>query len=194
MSEPFVSLPWSFISPLFFQIVSVFVIFGLIYTPSTWLKRDFTFSFIAISVCVFVLSFLLHHVEFQLSLAIGLFAIFGIIRFRTDPIPIKEMTYLFVGIAVSLINALSFDFFFTNHVVASNIVIWVILAVTERLLYHRRPSTIDIVYDRLDLISPEKQDELIEDIKLRTGLKVVEVKISGVDMLKETATLVVYFL
>lgn len=187
-------VPLEFLSPALLELISLLVVFRLIYTPSTLSTRRFLFSYFAISASVFILSFLLHHLEFELSLAVGLFAIFGILRFRTDPIPIKEMSYLFTGITISVINALSFDFFVLHQVLIANVLLWILLAFMERVFYKTKESCLPLLYDRLDLLAPEKREELLEDLRSRTGLDISEVKIKQFDLLKETAELVIYFL
>lgn len=187
-------VPLEFLSPALLELVSLLVVFRLIYTPSTLSTRRFLFSYFAISASVFILSFLLHHLEFELSLAVGLFAIFGILRFRTDPIPIKEMSYLFTGITISVINALSFDFFVLHQVLIANVLLWILLAFMERVFYKTKESCLPLLYDRLDLLAPDKREELLEDLRSRTGLDISEVKIKQFDLLKETAELVIYFL
>lgn len=187
-------VPLEFLSPALLELVSLLVVFRLIYTPSTLSTRRFLFSYFAISASVFILSFLLHHLEFELSLAVGLFAIFGILRFRTDPIPIKEMSYLFTGITISVINALSFDFFVLHQVLVANVLLWILLAFMERVFYKTKESCLPLLYDRLDLLAPEKREDLLEDLRSRTGLDISEVKIKQFDLLKETAELVIYFL
>ncbi|MDC1106060.1 DUF4956 domain-containing protein, partial [Prolixibacteraceae bacterium] len=124
---------------------------------------------------------------------VGLFAIFGILRFRTDPIPIKEMAYLFVSIAISIINALSFDFFFTHQVLIANVIVWIILALMEQMMYHKKDASMLMVYDRISLLASNRKPELIDDIVKRTGLKVNSVKVKQFDLLKETADIIVYF-
>lgn len=187
-------VPLEFLSPALLELISLLVVFRLIYTPSTLSTRRFLFSYFAISASVFILSFLLHHLEFELSLAVGLFAIFGILRFRTDPIPIKEMSYLFTGITISVINALSFDFFVLHQVLVANVLLWILLAFMERVFYKTKESCLPLLYDRLDLLAPDKREELLEDLRSRTGLDISEVKIKQFDLLKETAELVIYFL
>lgn len=187
-------VPLEFLSPALLELISLLVVFRLIYTPSTLSTRRFLFSYFAISASVFILSFLLHHLEFELSLAVGLFAIFGILRFRTDPIPIKEMSYLFTGITISVINALSFDFFVLHQVLIANVLLWTLLAFMERVFYKTKESCLPLLYDRLDLLAPEKREDLLEDLRSRTGLDISEVKIKQFDLLKETAELVIYFL
>ncbi|MCT4672796.1 MAG: DUF4956 domain-containing protein [Prolixibacteraceae bacterium] len=187
-------VPLEFLSPALLELISLLVVFRLIYTPSTLSTRRFLFSYFAISASVFILSFLLHHLEFELSLAVGLFAIFGILRFRTDPIPIKEMSYLFTGITISVINALSFDFFVLHQVLIANVLLWILLAFMERVFYKTKESCLPLLYDRLDLLAPEKREDLLEDLRSRTGLDISKVKIKQFDLLKETAELVIYFL
>ena len=175
------------------NLLVVFITVHYIYNSSEKTK-DYEFSFLLIGSVVFFLCYMLGNVNLQLGFALGLFAIFGILRFRTDPIPIKEMSYLFTGITISVINALSFDFFVLHQVLIANVLLWILLAFMERVFYKTKESCLPLLYDRLDLLAPDKRGDLLEDLRSRTGLNISEVKIKQFDLLKETAELVIYFL
>ena len=160
------------------------------YRKSRRLNYYFTFSLISISV--FFLTFLLGSVKIKVGMALGLFAIFGIIRYRTELISVREMTYLFVIIALSVINALSnsqsySELFVTNVIFI--LAIWFFEG--NRRLSH--VSCKYIVYDRIDNIVPERRQDLLEDLRHRTGLKIVNVEIGSINFLQDTAMLKVFY-
>ena len=123
----------------------------------------------------------------QMGFALGLFAVFGILRYRTEAIPIRQMTYLFIVIGISMINALSnksisiFEVLFTNGLIA------LITYLIDRLWFQ------NIIYEKIELIKPEKKQELIKDLKERTGLPIHEVKVDKIDFLKDTAAVTIYY-
>jgi len=156
-------------------------------------KKQYLFTFLLLANIIFLLCFLLDNIKLDLGFALGLFAIFGIIRYRTDPIPIREMTYLFLVIGLSVINALVnkkvsyIELFFTNGI---------ILMMTygmEYIWFKQRASKKRVLYEKIALIIPEQKQELIEDLQIRLGLPIFKVEIGDVDFLKDTAELKVYY-
>ncbi len=129
----------------------------------------------------------------QMGFALGLFAVFGILRYRTEAIPIRQMTYLFIVIGISMINALSnksisiFEVLFTNGIIA------LITYLIDRLWFQTVEERKNIVYEKIELIKPENKQELIKDLKERTGLPIHEVKVDKIDFLKDTATITIYY-
>lgn len=172
-------------------LVTMFVI-NYVYFKATE-KRSYVFTFIMISTTVFFLCFLLGSIDLQLGFALGLFAIFGIIRYRTDTIPIREMTYLFLVITISVINALARrdisygEIFFTNFIFMGT------TYTMEKVWMKRHFARRTIVYDRMDLIHPEKQDLLLQDIKSRTGMDIDHFKIGQIDLSKNCIRLTIYY-
>ena len=156
-------------------------------------RKDYLFTYILISATVFLLCFLLDNVKLQLGFALGLFAIFGIIRYRTDTIPIKEMTYLFVVIGLSVINALANKKVSLFELLFTNLSIMIIIFILERLWYLRHESCKSITYDRIELIKPEREKELISDLEERTGLKIRRIEIGRIDFLQDTAKILIYY-
>ena len=141
----------------------------------------YLFTYYLIGLTVFLLCVLLDSVKLQLGFALGLFAIFGIIRYRTDPIAIKEMTYLFLVIGISVINALSNKKISHAELLFANLLIVFITYGMERLWLLRHQSRKNITYEKIELIHPDKRDELIADLKERTGINVVHVEIRRID-------------
>ncbi len=163
-----------------------------LYYPRTY-RKDYVFTFLLLGVVVFFMCFLLANVKLQLGFALGLFAVFGIIRYRTNPIPIKEMTYLFLIIAISLINAISSKEVSYAELLFSNLALLGVTLILEKGLFIKHLSQRTIVYEKIDLIKPERKAELIADLKLRTGLDIRNVEIGKVDFLRDIAWLTVHF-
>ncbi|MFT5183131.1 MAG: hypothetical protein ACI84C_000255 [Flavobacteriales bacterium] len=173
---------------LFFAILLV----RYIYYPIAK-RKDFLFTYIAINVSIFLLCFILEIVKLELGFALGLFAIFGIIRYRTDPIPIKEMTYLFVVIALSVLNALVNKEISLAQMIFANIAIIGVTFALEKLWLLRHESQKVIVYEKIELIKPDRRAELIEDIEERTGIKITRLEIGKIDFLRDTAQVFIFF-
>ena len=156
-------------------------------------KKEFYFSYFAISVAIFLLVYLLENVELELGFALGLFAIFGIIRYRTDPIPPKEMTYLFVIIAVSVINALSKNYIGYFELTLVNLLLVGTLWVLEKALMLRQEDSLLVVYENIENLHKDKEEELLDDLRKRTGIKIKRYHIKKIDFLRDVAQIVIFF-
>jgi hypothetical protein len=165
---------------------SLVLILGIYHQVSK--RRDFVFTFILVSTAIFLLCNLLMGVEIDLAFALGLFAIFGIIRYRTDAIPIREMTYLFIVIALAVLNALAPGSTSLLLIATANVLVWILTLVLDRLWSIRHVATKVVVYDRVDLLHEGKRDELIRDLESRT-----RIEIGKVDLLRDTAVIKVHF-
>jgi hypothetical protein len=155
-------------------------------------RRDYFFTFILTSTTIFMLLFLLDNVKIQVGFALGLFAIFGILRYRTDTLPIREMTYLFMIIGISVINALAKDLGYIE-LATTNAIFILVTWLLESSNIIRHVSSKHIIYEKIDLIKPENSDLLLADLKQRTGLNIIKVEIGTIDFLKDTALLYVYY-
>ena len=155
-------------------------------------RRDYYFTFALISVSIFFLIFLLGSVKMKIGFALGLFAIFGIIRYRTEQMPVREMTYLFVLIAISVINALSTSISLAELILTNLIFIFCIWF-SENNKWLRHVSNKLVQYDKIELIKPNKRDELIADLRERTGLNVISVEVGSIDFLRDTALLKIHY-
>lgn len=156
-------------------------------------KKEFYFSYLAISVAVFLLVFLLENVKIELGFALGLFAIFGIIRYRTDSIPPKEMTYLFVIIAVSVINGISKDYFNYLELTLVNILLVGTLAALEKILMLRQEDSLRVIYENIENLHKGREKELIADLEKRTGIKIKRYQVNRIDFLRDVARITIYF-
>jgi hypothetical protein len=183
---------WSLAIRFGFNLISTFFIVVMLYAQNSK-RKEFYFSYFAISVAVFMLVFLLENVKIELGFALGLFAIFGIIRYRTDAIPIKEMTYLFVIIAVSVINALSKDYFGYVELTFVNFLLVGALWILERILMLRQEDSLQIIYEKIENIHEDKEKELIADLEKRTGIKIRRYRIDKVDFLRDVALVTIWF-
>lgn len=155
-------------------------------------RRDYFFTFILISISVFLLIFLMGGVKLKIGFALGLFAIFGIIRYRTESVPIREMTYLFLIIAVSAINGLATSISYVE-LLATNLLFILSIWMCESNRYVKHVASKLVLYDNIGLITPEKEDELIEDLKKRTGLDILRVEVGAIDFSKDTAMVKIYY-
>ena len=183
---------WKLIAKTVFNLIIITVIIRYIYYPVTK-NKDYLFTYFLISLTVFLLCVLLDSVKLQLGFALGLFAIFGIIRYRTDPIPIKEMTYLFLVIGVSVVNALSNKKVSHAELIFANLMIVFITYGMERIWLLRHETRKNITYEKIDLILPERREELIADLKARTGIDVIRVEIRRIDFLRDIANLRIFY-
>lgn len=155
-------------------------------------RRDYFFTFILISISVFLLIFLMGGVKLKIGFALGLFAIFGIIRYRTESVPIREMTYLFLIIAVSAINGLATSISYVE-LLATNLLFIISIWMCESNRYVKHVASKLVLYDNIGLITPEKEDELIADLKKRTGLDILRVEVGAIDFSKDTAMVKIYY-
>lgn len=156
-------------------------------------NKTYVFTFLLMNLMTFFICFTLKKLELGLGMALGLFAIFGIIRYRTRSIDIKEMTYLFVVIGIAAINALSNKKTSYLELIFANFSIFGFTFILERFRVYNKESEQDLVYDNLDLLRPDAQEHLLADLRSRTGLNIHRVEIKKIDLPKGSANLVVYY-
>ena len=194
----FLTLSPSFTSMLVRLLISIavtwFIVLRLYYKKGK--RIDFCFTFMLISIAIFFIVFFMVFVledmkgKTSMGIGIGLFGIFSIMRYRTDAMPVREMTYLFIIIALAVVNAIAegvplLELAITNLIVLA--AVWICEIYLKTL-----PSKL-IQYDRLDLVKPDRREDLIEDIRERTGLDVITVEVGGIDMLRDMAVVKVYY-
>jgi hypothetical protein len=175
-----------------FNLGVVLLIVRYIYYPITK-NKDYLFTYLLISLTVFLLCFLLDNVKLQLGFALGLFAIFGIIRYRTDPIAIKEMTYLFLVIGISVVNALANKKISYAELVFANLLIVFVTFGMERLWLLKHETRKNIIYEKIELIKPENKEALLADLKERTGIDIIRFEIRRIDFLRDIANLRIFY-
>ena len=176
-------------------VVNWFIIDRLYYVRSR--RRDFYFTFMLISIAIFFLVFFMIFVledmkgKTGIGIGIGLFGIFSIMRYRTDTMPVREMTYLFVLISLSVVNALGSTLSLVELIVTNIIVIFAFWICEKRLgIQHIKL----VQYDRIELVKPEREEELKADLEQRLGLNIKKIEVGGIDFLRDTAILKVYYL
>ncbi|WP_280748546.1 DUF4956 domain-containing protein [Parabacteroides sp. PF5-9] len=186
-TEPLLQLIFRFL----FNFVVVGIIIHFFYYPKSR-RRDYYFTFSLINVSVFLLIMLMGSVKLKIGFALGIFAIFGIIRYRTESVPIREMTYLFLIIAISVINALSTQITYAEMLVTNLLfVLCTWLLESERWLKHTSCKL--ILYDKIQLIVPDKRADLLADLRLRTGLDINKVEVGHIDFLRDAAFIKIYY-
>jgi hypothetical protein len=136
---------------------------------------------------------MLESVKLELGFALGLFAIFAIIRYRTDSMPIKEMTYLFVVITMSVINALSTSDISYTEVLLANMLILGVTYGLEKIWLLKNEITKVVVYEKIEMILPQYRDNLKADLELRTGLQINKIEIGNIDFVKNKVMISIYY-
>ena len=155
-------------------------------------RKDYVLTYMLFSSAMFLLIFLMENVNLQIGLTLGLFAIFGVIRYRTETVPVREMTYLFVIIATSVINGLALNISYVELFVANALIFLLIWAMESRVLL-RHTSAKLVIYEKIQLITPERREEMIADLEQRLGHKVEKVEVGHVDFLRDVAFVKVYY-
>jgi len=184
-----VEITSKFFLSLGFDLLTIALIIILIYYPN-YKKLDTIFTFVMFNVTIFLLTYVLNTVKISMGAAFGLFAVFSMLRYRTSGIDMKDMTYLFIFIAMGLISAIEMDFY--ENVIISALVIGFTLILDTKLIL-RRESLKTIRYEKIDMIKPERREELIKEIKDRTGLNVHRVSIAEIDFLRDVAMINIYY-
>lgn len=174
------------------NLVFLTVVIRLLYYPIAK-RKDYLFTYYLIGFITFFLCFSLKKLDIDTGMGLGLFAIFGIIRYRTNPIEIKEMTYLFVVIGLSVINSLASKKISMAEIAIINCSIVFITFALEYLWLLKHETRKTIVYEKINLIKPSREEELKEDLEERTGLKINRVEIGKINFLNDTAQIRIYY-
>ena len=186
----------------FLNLAVCWVLVGLFYYRKSR-RRDYYFTFMVFSTAMLMLLYIMGNVEVGVGLTLGLFAIFGVIRYRTETVPIREMTYLFVIIAIAAMNGLAplyrvvgaatdqphyaLNWGATLVTVLSNLLVVGLVWVLESDRLQKRTSTKLVLYDRIELIIPERREELVADLEKRLGVQVDHIEVGHVDFLRDAA-------
>lgn len=176
----------------FFNAFFIWIIIHIFYYRKSK-KLNYYFTFSLISISVFFLTFLLGSVKIKIGMALGLFAIFGIIRYRTELISVREMTYLFVIISLSVINALSNGLSFSELLIA-NLIFVLAIWFFEGNQNLKQVACKLILYDRVDKIKPEFYHQLVEEVKERTGLNIIDIEVGAINYLQDSVMLKIYYI
>ncbi len=175
------------------NLLAIFLLVRVIYY-SIHKNKDYVYTFFIFNVLIFIICLLLGDTKIKTGFAFGLFAIFSIIRYRTVTVPIKEMGYFFTCVAMGMLNALADtgggNFFF---IILFNVVILVITLILDKYMGLKHENVKEIVYERIDLIQPEKREQMIADLVKRTGLPIHRIEVRNVNFLRDTANIYAYY-
>ena len=174
-----------------FNLLIVWGIVHFFYYPKGR-RRDYYFTFLLLSVSIFMLIYLMDGSNLQIGAALGLFAVFGIIRYRTESVPIREMTYLFFLVALSVLNGTKADLSLVERLIANGLLVATVW-VSENYLLVSKVGCKFVRYDNIDLIVPERYNELKADLEKRLGVEIVRVEVGAVDFLTDMTMLRVYY-
>lgn len=177
--------------------ISVLILIRFVYFP-IYKKRELFFTYFVFNIVIFMICFLLNKVDLSMGAAFGLFAVFSMLRYRTEDISLKDMTYLFLVIAIGLISAVTkikgtADSTEALFVGCINGLIIVVAYLLESKLLMKKESVKTIVYENINLIESSREKELIEDIKKRTGINVHRVSVQKIDFLKDSAVVKIFY-
>lgn len=182
--------------------VFIFIVVRGLYYPNAR-KKEYAFSYMMLGIVIFFISFTLKKYELGTGMALGLFAIFGIIRYRTDTMPVKEMTYLFIVIGISVMNALAnkkvsyIEIMFTNVVIVGVSfaleLFWFRDVIIENGKTVKAELKQSLIYNDLELLKPDRKNDLMADLVMKTGLEINRIKIDLINYNDNTAHIIIYY-
>ena len=176
-----------------FNLSIAFIIIKLIYHRNRSSNLDFVFTYFMFNSLIFFFAYLLGNITINMGFAFGLFAVFAILRYRTDPIPIKEMTYLFIVITIGVINALSGNEVPYTVLLFTNITLVVLTYFLETYWQKNLLIRMTVEYEKIENIKPENRDALLADLKERTGLNIQSIEFRRMNFLRDTARIRIYY-
>jgi hypothetical protein len=172
-----------------FDITTMLLIFGLIYFPN-YRNKEFMFTFFLFNIIIFIITFVLNKTNISMGAAFGLFAVFSMLRYRTEGISMKEMTYLLIAIALGLINAIGLTFV---PILVFNSIFAVFIFILDHPIVFKQEVSKTVIYENIDLIRPENHELLMEDLRKRTGFDVHRFTIMSFDFLKDATSITIYY-
>lgn len=186
----FDKLSLKFFIRLGIDLASVFILIRFIYYPN-YRTKEFFFTFFIFNLVIFLITYMMNKVEMSMGAAFGLFAVFSIMRYRSEDISIKDLTYLFLVIAIGLITAVSKGGW--DELALINFIIIVVTLLLETNLLMKRELGKTVQYENIEMIKPGNHEKLLEDLRTRTGLNIHRFSITKVDFLRDLATIRVYY-
>ena len=187
--ELFERLNWKFAIRLGIDLLTTLIVIRGIYYRH-YRRTDLFLTFFAFNVTIFLITYLLNKVEMTMGAAFGLFAVFSMLRYRTENISAKDMTYIFIVIALGLVMAISKGGW--DELGLIGLIVVVLMALLESDWLIRREQTQEVLYDRIELIQPNRRAELLADLKERTGLDIIRIEIGHIDLLKDAARIIIF--
>jgi len=182
----------AFIFRFLINFAIIYVVIRYIYYP-IYRNKDFVFTFFLFNLVNFLICYLLSSAVLKIGFAFGLFAIFTMLRFQTVRIPVREMAYLFISVTIGIINALASVDIGLPQLIFANLIIVFCTYFLEFKSKLSHENFKQVTYEKIELIKPERKDELLEDLRLRTGLPIRRVEIISIDFLRDTAYLNVFY-
>lgn len=183
---------WKMLILFGINLLVCWIITHFLYYPKSH-RRDYYFTYLLFSTAIFFILYQLQNMKIEVGIALGLFGIFSMIRYRTEQLPIREMTYLFVLIAISIVNGAGMASSYVSFI-ATNVIFILLIWLLEAVGMSNRKAQKIITYEKIALIKPERREELLADLRERTGLDIVKVQVGSIDFLKDTAFLKVTYL
>lgn len=182
---------------LLIDLVSTYVLMQFIYFRF-YKNKDLLFTYFVFNIVIFTISFLLNRVEISMGAAFGLFAVFSMLRYKTEEISIKDMTYLFLTIAIGIVSAVTrlkgvedvYEYLFLVAIIASMILVALAL---ESNWFMKQELFKTVYYEKIELIHPDKYEDFLKDLKSRTGIDIHRAEVQKIDFLRDTAQVKIYF-
>lgn len=182
---------------LLIDLVSTYILMQFIYFRF-YKNKDLLFTYFVFNIVIFTISFLLNRVEISMGAAFGLFAVFSMLRYKTEEISIKDMTYLFLTIAIGIVSAVTrlkgvedvYEYLFLIAIIAAMILVALTL---ESNWFMKQELFKTIYYEKIELIHPDKYNEFLEDLRSRTGIDIHRAEVQKIDFLRDTAQVKIYF-
>ncbi len=184
-----IELGEKFLFSLLINLATFLIIILAVYYPNNK-QYERIFTFLMFNIVIFMLTFVLNKIKISMGAAFGLFAVFSMLRYRTEGISMKDMTYLFIFIAVGLISAIQLELYELGVI---NGVIIIFTFLLDSRIIMKRESSKEIKYENIELIQPEKNELLLEDLRKRTGLNVHRVEIEEINFLRDSANIKIYY-
>jgi hypothetical protein len=178
-----------FVYAIAIDITTMILIFGFIYFPN-YRNKEFMFTFFLFNIIIFIITFVLNKTNISMGAAFGLFAVFSMLRYRTEGISMKEMTYLLIAIALGLINAIGLGLL---PILVFNAIFIVFIFVLDHPVVFKQEVSKTIIYENIELIKPENHTILLEDLRKRTGFDIHRFSIMSIDFLKDATSIIIYY-
>ncbi len=180
------------VSRFLLNLVVAIILIRFLYYPSSK-RKDYFFIYFMVSSVVFLVCFALENLNVQLGFALGLFAIFGILRYRTDTIPIKEMTYLFIMVGIAIVNALSGSKVSYAELLFTNLAIILLTWYLEKVWMLKKEDVLELVYEKIENVHAGKEEDLMQDLRIRTGLDIYRFTVLRINYLRDTARIRIFY-
>ena len=188
--ELFEKLGNKFFLRLLVDLCTVIILIRFVYLPNNK-RREKIFTFLLFNVIIFLITYLLNKVEMSMGAAFGLFAVFAMLRYRTEDISTKDMTYLFLSIAIGLLNAVSKGNL--DELIVINLILFIVTFLLESNWIFRKEVAKMVWYEKIELIAPEHRDEMKADLESRLGLKINRIEVNKVDLLRDAAQVFIFY-